>query len=178
MNHLKLALLKAKSDPEWPKLTKNKTGRFKYADLFHMLDILEPALHKHGLVVNFEPVILDKEEYQVTVLEHPESGMKTQAISKIRPGKDDQAWGGCKTYQRRYGLMDILGIASTEDYDPDQGISPEQTTSLQNAIKIHGKFATQCYNDLLGVANIKELKQIDVNDFGSALDFIKNWKPK
>ena len=180
MNELKKALLNAKSDKDWPKLTKDKSGQYPFASLPHMLTIFTPILKTHGLVITFEPIVEGNNEIQILILCHVESGNEIKAASLIRQGKNDKDWGGSKTYQRRYLLMDILGIAAENDYDPDTTFKPltaEQMTTIQTTIKSFGTSAMPCLKALLAYGNIGDLKEIHYDDYDAVLKFITNWKP-
>lgn len=177
MNELKKSLLAAKMDTAWPKLTKNKSGFFDYADLDHMLELYEDVLGKHGLVINFEPVVRGDNEIMVTVLEHPESGGESTAESKIRAGKDDTEWAGSCTTQRRYGMMAVLGIAPSSVIEVAL-ITPEQVSLLNKAIAdCHPKSGT-VFNEVKAFGKITKLEEIPANGFDDAMKFILDRKPK
>lgn len=179
MNELKIALLAAKMDPEWPKLTKNKSGRFDYADLEHMLSLFEPILGTYDLVINFEPEVRGEVEVMVTVLEHPKTGAKSRAESKIRASKDNAEWGGYCTYQRRYGIMAVLGIAASNDPDPDMGpITVEQLEILKKALSDCSPRSGTVFKEVLAFGKINRLEEIPYDGFEDALKFISDRKAK
>ncbi len=96
-------------------------GRYKFADLGQVLDVIRPVFAKHGLA--FTQLIGDAPEGRVsvtTMLLH-ESGQKLQTTSSMALHKqaglsDAQAAGAVITYLRRYQITAMAGIAQ-EDTD-------------------------------------------------------------
>lgn len=171
--NLKDALLKAQM--EFPPITRNQAGYHKagYADLYHILEIVRPVLAKHGLCVNWETT----DTQMWTVLEHSETGETSKAYSLLRPGKDDKDWGGSCTYQKRYGLIAVLGIAVSgdrEDSDGAKPISPDQLKLLQATIKDHPR-AKEVFAALLKHGGISKLEELYQHEFEEAVEFVASW---
>lgn len=179
-NELKKALFAAKNDEEWGTLSRNKVGQFKYADLTHILRIVEPPLKKYGLMLSFEPKVRDGIEIMITVLTHVESGESTTAESVVVFGKDTKSWGGCKTYMKRYGILDVLGIAVTDDYDPDSDrpITPEQATKIKEALTACGDKKREAYTALLKEGQVASIEEILQDGFKEVMKFIEQFKPR
>lgn len=90
----------------------------KYADLATVLSTIRPILSKHGLVI-IQPFCGKTLE---TKLLHTSGEFIVSSIELIVP-RDDQSnplhkWGAAVTYQRRYAILSLLGLA-TEDNDAD-----------------------------------------------------------
>ena len=105
-----------------PSIAKAKEGYgYKYTPLERFLSVVNPALHKVGLVQN---QIYDFEEGRtiiVTTLAH-EGGALVRSRLPVRdplgksPKKDIMhEWGGITTYSRRYALKMILGLEPDMD---------------------------------------------------------------
>lgn len=179
-NELKKALLAAKQDETWKEMSRNKTGQFKYADLVHILRIVEPPLMKHGLMLSFEPKVRDGIEVMVTVLSHLDSGETATAESVVVFGKDTKSWGGCCTYMKRYGILAVLGIAVTDDYDPDSDrpISPEQATKIKAELNACGERKVEAYRAVLKEGNVASIEEILQDGFNEVMKFIAQYKPR
>ncbi len=103
-----------------------------YAGLSSVIESIRPALAEHGLaflqdVVTREDIetgsgVVVKKDYVVTRLVH-QSGewLEGQFPVVISVGGERkavnamQAWGSATTYARRYGLMSLLGVPTTDD---------------------------------------------------------------
>lgn len=144
------ALAKALSEAqgELQNAEKSKEGYgYKYADLAQILDIARPVLSQHGLAVIQLPHNADGGIAVTTRLMH-ESGewIEDTIVMEVEVGKLSraQAAGTVITYERRYALSAVLGIAQ-EDPDasekgervamPRETINREQATALIDALK-------------------------------------------
>jgi len=93
-----------------------------YADLQTVLAAITPPLYDQGLVVSQTL----KGDNLITTLMHI-SGEQIESetplvIGEHRKGNVLHAWGGAVTYQRRYALLAILGLAAgCPDDDADHG---------------------------------------------------------
>ena len=107
-----LQLWKAKK--EIGKINKSADNPFfksKYADLNTILDVVEPILHKYGLVL-IQPIENGKVCSQVIDIETKEgiySDIELPAIS------DPQKLGICISYFRRYTLQSLLSLSMQDD---------------------------------------------------------------
>ena len=104
---------------------KTKTGasyNYKYAPLDEILKLIRPLLAKNGLSIVQVPYSNNGEVSITTTLlhssgqfiEYPPISLRTTDISP-------QAAGSIITYGRRYALSSILGIASDDDDDGNEG---------------------------------------------------------
>lgn len=103
------------------KINKDANNPFfksKYASLSHILESIQIPLAESGLAYTQFPT----GDYGLTtILIHPESGEYIQAEYSMKPTKDDpQGRGSSITYQRRYGLVSILGLNVDDDDDANE----------------------------------------------------------
>ena len=105
-----------------PSIAKDKEGYgYKYTPLERFLSVVNPALHKVGLVQNQTYDFEGERTIIVTTLSH-ESGASITSRLPVRdplgksPKKDIMhEWGGITTYSRRYALKMILGLEPDMD---------------------------------------------------------------
>jgi len=108
-----------------PKDKENPFFHSKYADLGSVWDVLREPLSKNGLAVvqlgageREDVVTLD------TFLIHS-SGEWMRGRLSMKPVKNDpQGLGSCLTYNRRYSLGAICGVATESDDDGNQSAAP------------------------------------------------------
>lgn len=115
------ALLKARAD--FQTIHKNKTGqarggKYAYADLGSVLEAVEPALTKQGLLLSQPPSVQPGGVMMVsTTLIHVQSGESLGAEILLPGDLTAQELGSWITYGRRYTLCGLLGIVADEDDD-------------------------------------------------------------
>jgi hypothetical protein len=98
-----------------------------YADLSTVLSAILPALSKNGIRLSqtFQPWGEDGSAMLlVTSLKHVSGEEETSRLPLVRPtssrGNAVHDWGGAVTYQRRYAILAILGLAAgIKDDDGD-----------------------------------------------------------
>jgi len=98
-----------------------------YADLSTVLGAILPALSKHGIRLSqtFQPWGDDGTAMLlVTSLKHISGEEESSRLPLVRPtssrGNAVHDWGGAVTYQRRYAILAILGLAAgIKDDDGD-----------------------------------------------------------
>jgi hypothetical protein len=121
LNELAGALCAAQAELKNPSLNasvkvKTQQGagyQFRYADLPSILDMARPVLAKHGLAL----AQLVNGDSLETLLLH-KSGQWLAAKSPLNPKQaGPQAYGSEITYQRRYAVSAILGLAGDPDDD-------------------------------------------------------------
>ncbi len=132
MQELYTALSKAQA--EMPIIGKNKSGRFKYADLAEVIYTIMPILTKNGLSVRQDGIRHDDGSLSIkTVICHCSGQETPPSIWPIpNPVKEElkgmsyiQALMSNVTYVRRYSLVSMLCIGiSDEDYDGDYTQAP------------------------------------------------------
>jgi hypothetical protein len=108
-----------------------RTGRtftYTYADLANCLAAVVPALSKEGLAL-FQPIRYVEEPDAglgsvtvTTLLVHGESGewIREDLSCPVADPKDPRSIGSAATYGRRYALLGLLGVASSEEDDDAQ----------------------------------------------------------
>lgn len=109
------------------KSSNNPHFKSKYADLPTVLDTAKPVLKEYGLGVNHvRGQDAAGREILVTTLFHADSGQWMRSYALLNPTKNDpQGMGSAITYNRRYDLQSILGMAA----DDDDGNAASQATS-------------------------------------------------
>jgi hypothetical protein len=111
----KLALVKG----ELGSVTKSADNPFfrsKYADLNAHIDVVEPLLQKHGLIL-LQPTCRDQRgSYVRTVILDSESGQFVSSeLDLILVKNDMQQMGSAVTYARRYTLGALLAMKAEDD---------------------------------------------------------------
>ena len=97
------------------KQANNPAFKSKYADLSAVQEAVLPALNANGFGLQYLGGFDEHGEYQETVFLH-ESGERFFTRVRLIVAKNDmQGYGSAKTYARRYGLMDLAGIAPEDD---------------------------------------------------------------
>ena len=94
---------------------RNPHLRSNYATLASVMEAIRPAC-KHGLSHTQTCIKRDEGVVLVTTLRHRDGYMVTSELP-LTLGSDWQKFGSAFTYARRYALMGIYGIASTDDDD-------------------------------------------------------------
>jgi hypothetical protein len=114
MKQLIQALIKAQG--EFPAVVKDSTNphfKNRYADLDTVCSTVNPVLRANGLIV----VQTAEGDGLRTTLWH-ESGESITGIQTLHPAKlDPQGFHGAMTYSRRYQILGLLGISSSDDDD-------------------------------------------------------------
>ena len=130
-----------KVQAEMPSLKKSKEGfNYKYTPLEEMLSVVQPVLHKNGLML-IQPQEVS-EHGQTTILTcliHVETGQQLPSrlpiyLPENMGNKPMFAWGGALTYARRYAIKMILGIEpdmDTNTEDPDELIKHQMKKAVQ-----------------------------------------------
>lgn len=112
----------------------NPAFKSKYADLGAVIETISESLHKHGIVF-YQVIGTDGTTHWLdTSLVLAETGDKIVSHAPIiskEPG-DPQKFGGALTYQRRYSLLALLGLAP-EDDDGNEASKPSSQPNSQTA---------------------------------------------
>ena len=101
---------------------------YSFADLDQIVRQTRPILQKHGLSVTFDSVVEGGAMHTTCTLRHVQGHYEQSKFScpigSSNPGmSDQQKFGGAYTFSRRYALIGVLGLATTDD-DTD-GAEPE-----------------------------------------------------
>lgn len=128
-----LATAKAQAQTKFLPLGKGKSATvalksggsysYSYADLAACLESVIPALSEVGLAL-FQPVrIEDGCAIATTLLVHGDSGewISSDYAAPVVESRDARSVGSAATYARRYGLLAMLAIASTDEDDDGEG---------------------------------------------------------
>lgn len=107
------------------KISKDKENPFfksKYADINIVLDMIKPILNKEGILFMQPLSNVDGKPAITTILRHEDECIEYTIIFPDLPkpaeGKKSnqfQEMGSAITYYRRYALISILGLESTDD---------------------------------------------------------------
>lgn len=142
---------------------KTKTGgtyNYKYAPLDEILKLVRPLLSKNGLSIVQVPYSHNGEVSITTTLfhssgqwiEYPPISLRTTDISP-------QAAGSVITYGRRYALSAILGIASDDDDDGNEGNPENNKQGIPSSDKPAGTLTDKQVARLYAIA-----KSVGVDD--------------
>ena len=117
-----------------PSIAKDKEGYgYKYTPLEKFLSVVNPALHKVGLIQNQTYDFQEGRTIIVTTLSHENGYAITSRLPLREPqGKNPKKdvmheWGGITTYSRRYALKMILGL------EPDMDMNLEDVIDRGNS---------------------------------------------
>ena len=101
------------------KVRSQKTGAeftYSYADLADVLEAVQPALTKHGIVQLQRMEVRDGHQLLITELRGHGSVIASEMLLPIA-GLDPQSIGKVLTYYRRYAFQALLGVAAERDDD-------------------------------------------------------------
>lgn len=107
---------------ELPKVSKNHTadmgarGKYKYADLKDVSEVVFPVLAKHGLAFTSMPDFTDSGVFVLHYLLTHKAGASFEGCYPLPNGKPQEI-GSAITYARRYALCAITGVVSDDDDD-------------------------------------------------------------
>jgi hypothetical protein len=160
------------------KQSTNPAFKAKYADLSAVQEACFPALHANGFGIQYLSGFDDHGEYVETVFLHS-SGERFATRVRLIVGKNDmQGYGSAKTYARRYGLLDLAGIAPEDDDGnaaakapvvDKRAISANQFTELRDLIERTRSDETK----LLAFFKLETLEEMPVDKFSAALSMLR-----
>jgi hypothetical protein len=133
-----IAAALAAAQAEMGRVLKDKTARvtmkaggaysFDYADLATVLDVVKPALSKHGIAIVQAASLESGQVVLETRLAHS-SGEWIESSLSVKPEDvAPQKIGSAITYARRYALSCMVGVASEEDDDGNAAEGNEART--------------------------------------------------
>lgn len=111
-------LMKAKAEmgTAVKKDSANPFHKSKYASLGAHLDLCEPVLFKHGLLMLPTGNIINSQHVLVATLHHPESGQWLKSYLPLHnPKGDSQGVGASLTYMRRYAINSMFSLNAEDD---------------------------------------------------------------
>jgi hypothetical protein len=147
----KIADALAKAQIEMGRVVKDKTAKvqtkaggsysFDYADLASVLDVVKPALAKHGIAV-VQAAALEGDKVNVETRLLHSSGEWIESALAVKPEDTaPQKIGSAITYARRYALSCMVGVASEEDDDGNAAEGNRATTETKANGAKHAKAA-------------------------------------
>jgi hypothetical protein len=124
INEIAGALAKAQAEIKNPAKTHtNPHFKTKYADLTDGLEVIRPALSKHGICV-IQATEIDGDNMVLrTRLAHA-SGQWIESVYPVCKIGAHQAMGAAMTYSRRYALFSLVGVAGEDDTDGEGAAEP------------------------------------------------------
>ncbi len=138
-------------------ISKNRTGRFKYADLNCLMDAVRPILQKHQMVICPGVNQDENHTFLVTKLIHAPTGQGVASWVPLKAFDDaeytDQIGGGNMSYQRRYALMVMLNITLDDDPADDDGQSNYDRKQQYKASAPNGSVGTVITLDKVNTLN-------------------------
>ena len=116
-----------------PKIHENAKGQFQqnFADLSTIHSVVNPVLGLKGLAA---PQLFENDgenDFLITVLTHTSGERlvsRTKIIQSANKGNPTHSWGAASTYQRRYALLNILGISPGIEDNDASDLGSDQST--------------------------------------------------
>ncbi|MBW2998673.1 ERF family protein [Candidatus Woesearchaeota archaeon] len=106
----------------------------KYSTLSNVFDTIKKFVSKHDLVTLQQIIIENDKSFLCTKLVHAPSGQWISSMMRLTPERNSlQGLGSAISYARRYSLVTILGL-STSDDDGNEATKEEE--QAQRAKKI------------------------------------------
>lgn len=116
------------------KTEKNEHLRTTYADLAAVWNAIRAPLQAHGMLVVQEPVPCQRGALVTTTLVHIESGQWRSSTIYIPARKADaQAFGSALSYARRYSLLTVLSLNTTDDDGHQATLPPPAATPASSS---------------------------------------------
>jgi hypothetical protein len=131
------ALSKAQGEMDFAKKGKeNPHFKNKYADMGMIIEACQAALSKNGIAVTQTLVNSNGINALVTRLFHSSGQwIKSEVPTPIPANVSPQQYGSFLSYYRRYSLMAICCIGTTDDISDDDGESSQRAFEQMEAIK-------------------------------------------
>ncbi len=104
------------------KTANNPFFKSKYADLAGIMEVLQPLLTKHGLIITHAY----GQDGVCTELIHAESGEKISSYMSVVNVETMQQVGSAVTYARRYNITSLLNLVTEDDDGNAASKKPEQ----------------------------------------------------
>lgn len=169
----------ASAKAQIPPITRNAKGHNdkKYADLSAIAKVVDPILGQHGLSYRFRTHQTDK--ISVTcILSHKDGHAEETTLcgpSDTTGNKNAiQAIGSTLTYLQRYSLVQMLGLAASEDDDGVKAgaastISDEQDDLLRN-LALEAKADMPKFLEFFKAESISDIARGDFDKAKNALE--------
>jgi len=164
------------------KNSKNKHTGTTYTDLAGLMDVVRPVIAKHGFAVQFNPGKSDSANEIAVDWAMSHSGGHVRRDTAHFPidasgtgGKTNktaiQAQQSSRTYARRYLMVDLFNIATSDDTDGNAPVAAPQTVSADQYVQLRDK-AEQAGVDEAKIclaAGVSDLHQFPANHFDAAI---------
>jgi len=106
----------------------------KYSTLDNVLELVRPVLSKYNIFVYQDVRSTDIETFCKTILLHTTGQFIESSELCVKTNGEAQKIGGAITYEKRYQLTSVLGIASEDDDDGNSNVgSKEKQNSGYNS---------------------------------------------
>jgi len=173
------AVSQAKKDI--PVIVKNATAHNnkRYANFAAIAKVVDPVLGTYGLSYRFKTAQSDNGIAVTCILSHKAGHFEETTLTgpaDTSGGKNAiQAIGSTLTYLQRYGLVQMLGLAASEDDDGagagmGESISDEQLIILHNlGNEVGANFEAFCK-----LLKVESLDKLPARQFDSALALLKS----
>jgi|GEM_PF-3123756 hypothetical protein len=174
-------LMKAKAEMGTA-VTKDATNPFhksKYASLGAHLELCEPVLFKHGLLLLPTGNIINNQHVLVATLHHAESGQWIKTYLPLHnPKGDSQGVGASLTYMRRYAINSMFSLnAEDDDGETASGRGKYDKQKPKEDNKTTPPPSNEIESDKIGKTEIIALtnliNNLDRDNFNSFLEWIK-----
>jgi hypothetical protein len=173
----------AAAKAEIPLVLKNRTGHNdkRYADFAAIASAVDPVISKHGLSYRFRTAQTDARINVTCILSHKAGHSEETTLSGPADTSGNknaiQAIGSTLTYLQRYSLVQMLGLAASDDDDGKMGgagdkISEEQVQEL-NALMLEVKADTAKF---LKYFKIENLPDLPAKQYQNAIDALSKKK--
>jgi len=118
---INIALSKAQG--EFPSIGYNKENPYfknKYTDLDSIVKAIRPALNKNGLSITHQTIITKEGMTVLRSRVRHNSGQWIETRARIIPTKSDpQSYASALTYMKRYSLMALINVTTSDDISDD-----------------------------------------------------------
>lgn len=143
----------------------NPFFRSKYADLASVWEVARKPLADNGLSVIQLPSAEGNIVHLQTILLHSSGQFISSILTMVAKDASPQAIGSCLTYERRYALSSIVGIASEIDDDGNGAtIVKGKNDEVQppKGVKSMKMFAEEMAIEKLGSLDLYQTWRIDM----------------
>ena len=152
-----------------PAINKGAKGYgYKYADLPSIMEVINPLLKKHKLVIS-QP--LDGRSVMTKLVHIPTGEIEFSSIEipegvSLKGMNQFQVDGSAITYYRRYALSSLLGIVTDDDNDAaGKQVKQEKASSTQPIVNTGTKMFEHCvarYAD--GMSRMDMSEHVTISD--------------